>query len=177
MAQETYAITWEEVHRDARNLAALLRGERFTHVIGIAKGGVIPAIIVARELGIKRVEVINVHSYGDGTLEDEQQRGEVVIGPYLHDICEGYPLLIDDLVDSSATMKAVMNELVLQGASPMHAALYMKGSHSYFPHVRWFSSGLWLLMPWDMSPQFQPPLYPPKQIESEQGVARQINEG
>ena len=58
-------ISWEELHRDARLLCVdLLESERrFQGIIAVARGGLIPAAIVARELDVRLVDTVCAVSY------------------------------------------------------------------------------------------------------------------
>jgi len=164
MEVKTYPITWEEMHRDARLLARKLQEHNtgadgwetaFSHIVAIAKGGLIPATIIARELGIERIEVIQAHSYGYGSQNH--------VEPFNPSICQDKPLVISDLDYNGKIMTAVRD--AMKAAVPHHhiqfAVLYVKGSldksnHLLFAHR--FPPDLHLLLPWDMAPQFQAPL-------------------
>ncbi len=62
--QKTYPISWEQIHRDCKALAWRLVGiGKWKRIVGIARGGLIPAAIIARELSIRLVETVCVSSY------------------------------------------------------------------------------------------------------------------
>jgi xanthine phosphoribosyltransferase len=156
-APSTHSLTWDDIHRDGRALARLLmdRGP-FARIVAVARGGLVPAAILARELGIRRVETLAIASYDDRT------RGAPIIlaapGPLAAD---GGPagaatLVVDDLVDTGATAR-VIREL-LPGA--VFATLYAKplGHPLVDDTITLFSQDTWLLFPWDTAPQFVPPL-------------------
>ena len=47
--QKSFPVTWDQFHRDSRALAWRLQGQGpFEAVIAIARGGLVPAAIVAR---------------------------------------------------------------------------------------------------------------------------------
>ena len=103
MPRHYFTVTWDQLHRDARALAwRLLEPEKFTGVVAITRGGLIPAAIIARELDIRLVETVSVVTYQDETL------GEPVITkpPTAAGDGAGF-LLIDDLVDTGTTARAV----------------------------------------------------------------------
>ena len=51
MATHYYAVTWDQLHRDARALAwRLMDKGPFAGIVAITRGGLIPAAIIAREL-------------------------------------------------------------------------------------------------------------------------------
>jgi xanthine phosphoribosyltransferase len=64
-------VSWDQFHRDARALAWRLSGQGpFTAVVAVTRGGLVPAAIVARELGVRVIETICVASYDYGRQGD-----------------------------------------------------------------------------------------------------------
>ena len=62
-------ISWPELHRDARNLcSALCDLGDWQGIIAIARGGLVPAALVARELDIRLLDTVCLESYGRGAL-------------------------------------------------------------------------------------------------------------
>ena len=75
-SQKSFPVTWDQFHRDSRALAWRLQGlGPFDVVVAIARGGLVPATIVARELNIRVVESVAVKSY------DHQNKGEIKVEP------------------------------------------------------------------------------------------------
>ena len=73
-ANKSFPVTWDQFHRDSRALAWRLTGMgTFDAVVAIARGGLVPATIVARELNIRVVESVAVKSY------DHQNQGSVKV--------------------------------------------------------------------------------------------------
>jgi xanthine phosphoribosyltransferase len=159
MPAHYYAVTWDQLHRDSRALAWRLIGKGpdgggFTGVVAIARGGLIPAAIVARELECRFVESISIVSYGGETPES---RGTPVIvkPPSAAGDGSGF-LIIDDLVDTGATARVV--RALLPRAH--FACVYAKPAardvvDSFITEV---SQDTWILFPWDTEPQFVAPL-------------------
>jgi xanthine phosphoribosyltransferase len=59
-----FPVSWDQFHRDSRALAWRLSGAGpFEAIVCITRGGLVPAAIVARELGIKLIETVCVSSY------------------------------------------------------------------------------------------------------------------
>ena len=62
--QKAFPVSWDEFHRDARALAWRLSGVGpFEAIVCVTRGGLVPAAIVARELGIRLIETVCVASY------------------------------------------------------------------------------------------------------------------
>lgn len=147
----TIAITWDTMHQDARTLAARLRDKGpFAGIVAVARGGLVPAAIVARELDIKLIETVCITSY------DGQAQGalEIIKGlANVKDLTGGGSgwLVVDDLVDSGATVRAVRD--MLPGAH--YATLYAKpaGRPLIDTHVAEIDQGVWIIFPWESDPK------------------------
>ena len=93
----SFPVSWTALHRDARALAWRLRAlGPFRGIVAIARGGLVPAAVVARELDIRLVDTIAIASYDDRVQRDASVlKGATGSG-------EGW-LIIDDLVDTGRT--------------------------------------------------------------------------
>jgi len=153
MAVSYATVTWDQLHRDARALAAdLMEQGPFKGIVAITRGGLIPAAIIARELDCRLIESVSVVAY-----QNEEERGEpkVVKPPTAAGDGTGF-LIIDDLVDSGVTAQAVRDLL----PNAYFACLYAKPAGK--PHTDRFvlevAQETWVLFPWDTAPLFVPPL-------------------
>src|SRR5688500_20248582 len=64
--QKAFPVSWDQFHRDARALAwRLSGGGPFDAIVCITRGGLVPAAIVARELGTRLIEPVCVAIYLD----------------------------------------------------------------------------------------------------------------
>ncbi len=141
-APHVYHLTWDEFHRDTRALAQRLleSGKQWRGIVGIARGGLIPAAIIARELNIRLVDTICIASY------DHDQQGEAKILKAVSGDNSDL-LVVDDLVDTGVTADIARK---LLPAATM-AAVYAKpaGMQSADYWQREFSQDTWLHFPWD----------------------------
>ena len=144
-------VTWDDLHRDARRLAALLLPRAPIGLVAISRGGLIPAAIVARELDCRLVESVCVASY------DEEVPGDPVLlkPPTAAGDGTGF-VIIDDLVDSGTTARLVRALL----PQAHFACLYAKPAGATLADT-WVvdvPQTTWVLFPWDTAPLFVPPL-------------------
>ena len=154
--QKSFPVSWEQFHRDARALAWRLNGEGpFQAVVAITRGGLVPAAVVARELGIRVIETICVASY------DYDKQGQVQVLKAVGRTIAGENggkgvLIVDDLVDTGATARVVRDLL----PKAHFAAVYAKpaGRPLVDTFVTEVSQDTWIYLPWDMGLQFTPPL-------------------
>ena len=108
--RDDIVISWPELHRDTRVLChALMEKGPFKGIIAIARGGLIPAALVARELEIRLLDTICASSYEEAAENGEGaqiMRSDVKVLKGVDHDGEGY-LLIDDLVDTGNTARVI----------------------------------------------------------------------
>jgi xanthine phosphoribosyltransferase len=156
-SQKNFPVTWDQFHRDSRALAWRLQGQGpFEAVIAIARGGLVPAAIVARELNIRTVESVAIKSY------DHQNQGEIrilkAIGPELlaHAKAGSRMLIVDDLVDTGATARIVRE--MLPGAHFATVYAKPKGREMVDTFITEVSQDTWIFFPWDLDVAYAPPI-------------------
>jgi xanthine phosphoribosyltransferase len=152
---KAFPVSWDQFHRDARALAWRLSGQGpFNAVVAVTRGGLVPAAIVARELGVRVIETICVASYDYGKQGDLQVLKSV--DPALAGDEGVHVLIVDDLVDTGKTAS------VVRGILPRahFATVYAKpaGRPQVDTFVTEVSQDTWIYLPWDMSLQFTPPI-------------------
>jgi len=153
-----FPVSWDQFHRDSRALAWRLSGTGpFEAIVCISRGGLVPAAIVARELDIRVIETVCVASY------DHTRQTDVTI---LKDVAASViaqgggggagVLIVDDLVDTGQTAKAVRG--ILPRAH--FATVYAKpmGRPMVDTFITEVSQDTWIYFPWDTGLAFQPPI-------------------
>ncbi|MBO6854673.1 MAG: xanthine phosphoribosyltransferase [Marivivens sp.] len=155
--EKGFHVSWDQIHRDSRALAWRLDGHgpengEWRAVVAITRGGMAPAMIVSRELGIRTVDTISVKSYD----HQNQTHAEVLKSPDPEMMGDGTGILVvDDLVDTGKTL-----ELVRKLYPNAHfATVYAKPKGE--PMVDTFITGVsqdtWIFFPWDMALQYVEP--------------------
>jgi xanthine phosphoribosyltransferase len=155
-AQKAFPVSWDQFHRDARALAWRLSGEKpFTAIVCVTRGGLVPAAIVARELGLRIVETVCITSYDE---EHNQGGVEMLKGIAPAIAAEGGAgvLVVDDLVDTGATAKLV-RELLPRAH---FATVYAKplGRPLVDTFVTEVSQDTWIYFPWDLGLAYTAPI-------------------
>lgn len=144
-----YHLSWDELHRDTRALAHRLLDQPWRGVIGIARGGLVPATILARELDLRLVDSLCIASY------DHDQQGEPEILKAVEGDGEGY-LLVDDLVDTGTTARIARELLPKAVFVAVYAKPKGKALAQYFQ--REFAQETWIHFPWDVDLRYAEPL-------------------
>lgn len=160
--EKGFHVSWDQIHRDARALAWRLDGKgpddgAWRAVVAVTRGGMAPAMIVARELDIRTVDTISVKSYHSGGGKADQRRdAEVLKSPNPELMGDGTGILIvDDLVDTGKTL-----ELVRELYPNAHfATVYAKplGEEQVETFITGVSQDTWIFFPWDMALQYVEP--------------------
>jgi xanthine phosphoribosyltransferase len=156
--EKGFHVSWDQIHRDARALAWRLDGQGpggggWRAVVAITRGGMAPAMIVARELDIRCVDTISIKSYD----WQQQAAAEVLKAPAAEVMGtdgEGV-LIVDDLVDTGKTL-----ELVRRLYPKAHfATVYAKpqGREMVDSYITEVSQDTWIFFPWDMALQYVRP--------------------
>jgi xanthine phosphoribosyltransferase len=155
--EKGFHVSWDQLHRDARALAWRLDGQgpdegTWRAVVAITRGGMAPAMIIARELDIRVVDTISVKSYD----HQSQNEAKIIKTPDASVIGDGTGILvIDDLVDTGKTI-----EVVRKAMPKAHVAtIYAKpmGCQQVNSFVTEVSQDTWIFFPWDMALQYVEP--------------------
>ncbi len=155
--EKGFHISWDQIHRDSRALAWRLDKQgpdagAWRGLVAITRGGMAPAMIVARELDIRRVDTISVRSYD----WQRQAAAQVLKSPDPVLMGDGTGILIvDDLVDTGKTL-----ELVRSLYPKAHfATVYAKpqGREMVDTYITEVSQDTWIFFPWDMALQYVEP--------------------
>ena len=150
-------ISWPELHRDARYLSRVLHGlGDWKGIIAITRGGLVPAALVARELELRLIDTVCVVSYEQGSAgAADKAQGELRWLKGVEGDGDGW-LLIDDLVDTGRTARAVRERL----PKAHFATLYAKpaGRPLVDTFVKEFRQEKWIYFPWDIDYTFVSPI-------------------
>jgi len=155
--EKGFHISWDQIHRDSRALAWRLEkmgpeGGAWKAVVAITRGGMAPAMIIARELDIRTVDTISIKSY------DHQEQSEAVVlkAPDAAIIGDGEGILIiDDLVDTGKTLEVVKSRYPKAHIATVYAK--PKGRPMVDTFITEVSQDTWIFFPWDMALQYVEP--------------------
>ena len=157
-ARKPFPVSWDQFHRDARALAWRLSGAGPFHgLVAVTRGGMVPAAIVAREIGIRVIDTLCVASYA------HTSQGEMEVIKGVSDTVARLGggtgkglLIVDDLVDTGKTARVVRDLL----PEAHFAAIYAKpmGKPLVDTFITEVSQDTWIFFPWDTGLSFQPPI-------------------
>jgi len=162
-APKAFPVSWDQFHRDCKALAWRLAGisdakGEWKAIVSITRGGLVPAAIIARELGVRNIETICIASY-----HEYKDQGDLhVIKGISEEIIAASGgkgagiLVIDDLVDTGKTAK-IVREILPEAHI---ATVYAKplGEPIADTYVTEVSQDTWIYFPWDMDLTYAEPI-------------------
>jgi xanthine phosphoribosyltransferase len=155
--EKGFHVSWDQLHRDARALAWRLDGQGpddggWKAVVAITRGGMAPAMIIARELDIRVVDTISIKSYNHQTQTEPQ----VIKSPDMGVVGDGNGILvIDDLVDTGKTLEVVRKHMPKAHIATIYAKPMGRPQVNSF--ITEVSQDTWIFFPWDMALQYVEP--------------------
>mgnify|MGYP000868130143 CR=1 FL=1 len=160
-AAKAFPVSWDQFHRDCKALAWRLSGPGkeappWTAIVAITRGGLVPAAIIARELGIRTIETVCIASYHEYKDQGELDVIKGINAEMVKQDGGRGVLVIDDLTDTGATAKKVREML----PNAHIATVYAKptGVPMADTFVTEVSQDTWIYFPWDMEMSYVEPI-------------------
>lgn len=150
-------LTWEAYGVGVRELAQQVADSGFVPdvVLGIARGGLIPAGSLAYAIDCKNLFTISVEFYtGVGSRLDVP----VMLPPFLdaHDLDDTAVLIVDDVADTGRTLELVADFCAGHVRESRTAVLYEKPQSVIRCDHVWRRTDRWINFPWSTMPPVTP---------------------
>ena len=146
---EFEVATWNQIYSMLRSQAGKIRCSGFKPdvIVGVARGGWVPARVLSDFLGIDALATVRVEFY----LGVAETRAAPVLTQGVSvDVTEKKVLLVDDLVDTGESVRLAKEHLEKQGAAEvLVATVYRKPSSVVTPDFYEKETERWVVFPWD----------------------------
>ncbi|HHV6343688.1 TPA: xanthine phosphoribosyltransferase, partial [Haemophilus influenzae] len=144
---------WDMFQMHARKLSErLLPASQWKGIIAVSRGGLFPAAVLARELGLRHIETVCIASYHDHNNQGELQ---VLHAAQVPNGGEGF-IVVDDLVDTGNTARAIRQ--MYPNAKFVTVFAKPAGAELVDDYVIDIPQNTWIEQPWDLGLTFVPPL-------------------
>jgi uncharacterized protein len=141
--------TWNQIYDMLLDLANKIQGDGYKPdvIIGIARGGLVPARILSDFLETPELAIIQIEYY----VSIAQTRQEPILKRSLHtQITDKKALLVDDVSDTGKSLQLAKNHLQQQDAKEIKTAtLYAKPQTITKPDYCEKQTSHWIVFPWD----------------------------
>ena len=139
--------SFDEINAMSRSLASTAKKHNFTNIIGISRGGLIPAAIISYELDIPLL-TIAVSSYN----KKEKSKFKVIQDFNIDTLDENSNILIvDDICDTGETMRWVSSKLSQARIKNLITCIFTKPKHTEY--LDFYGSVVpdnkWIVFPWE----------------------------
>jgi len=149
MSDEREIMTWDMLGEATRDLSQMVADDGYEPdmILGIARGGLLPAGAMGYALSIKNVYTMNVEFY---TGVDERLEVPRILppAPDFVDVSDARILIVDDVADTGHTLLSVQKFCAGKVAEVRTGVLYEK-SHSLVKcDYIWKRTDMWINFPW-----------------------------
>jgi hypoxanthine phosphoribosyltransferase len=136
-------VQWSEVDRWSRVLTAWSKDQKFTDIIAIEKGGLVPGIIIANELGLPL--------YTIKAQRKSTPNCSLAIEEFRMRYPQSFFLVVDDIIDEGETMIAVAKMLKIQDTKFRTVSMLYKSHSKYKPdyYVARVGNEALVVFPWE----------------------------
>lgn len=140
--------SWDYIYELLIELAGRLRESCFKPdvIVGISRGGWIPARILSDLLENPNIANIKVEFYLDVYKTVEEP---VITQPVSTSIKNKKILVVDDVSDTGKTLKIVYEEMMKEAREVRAATLYYKPWSDYRPNFYVKVTDAWIIFPWE----------------------------
>jgi len=139
-------VDWDSFIVKVRQLAHTIKNANYKPdiILGISRGGLIPATILSHILKVKRLSSIQVEHY-----DDEGNELNVKILSNSNDFIQfDNILVVDDVADSGKTLKVVKD--MLETKNVKLAVVYYKPWSNIVPDFYVRTTKNWIIFPWEL---------------------------
>ncbi len=149
MSEAREIMTWDMLGEATRTLSQMVADDGYEPdmILGIARGGLLPAGAIGYALSIKNVYTMNVEFY---TGVDERLEVPRILppAPDFVDLSHGKILVVDDVADTGHTLKSVEEFCEGKVGEVRTLCIYEK-SHSVVKcDYVWKRTDQWINFPW-----------------------------
>jgi len=149
---EEHEVSYNEINFYARGIARRVQdNENVTHVVGLARGGLVPATVISYALD-KPLLSYGISSYkGSEKTENFHIIQSLNLKKLKEENSNLHILIVDDICDTGGTMDEVRNRLSLGDISYTAACIYTKEKHTHWLHHYGLvvPDDRWIVFPWE----------------------------
>lgn len=148
-------VSYDDISKWANKLAKQIRdcNCKPTVIIGLTRGGWVPARLLCDELGVKKLYAVKTEHWGVTANPD----GKALLTQELNTSVKGESVLIvDDITDTGESLKLALGHLAKKQAKEVKTATLLHITHSSMepdfyavevPKEKW----AWFIFPWNLN--------------------------
>ena len=143
-------VSWKQIYRMLVEIAHRIKrdGYKPDMVMGVLKGGLIPARIMSDLLRIDEIGIIGVKFYKG--ISTREAKPELTLPP-TPSVSGKRVLVVDDVIETGRTIQLVLDELYRYGVKEVKTTtLYVKKWSPILPDYYYRITDKWIVFPWEI---------------------------
>ncbi len=146
-------LSWDRAYSLAKKVATSIINDGYVpdHIIGIARGGWVPSMMLSDLLGVKDLLSIRIEHWSATGAKDDKA---VLKYPLQGDISGEKVLLVDDLTDTGDSMLVALEHLKSRRPGEIKTAVLIHKTQSkYKPNYYALEKDKWswIILPWNLN--------------------------
>ncbi len=151
MPLKLVAPSWEEIQQSCLGIADKIKTDKFKPniIVGVARGGWIPARLIADLLGVANITSLGISFYSDIATTEKKPK---IIQPIATTVEGKVILIVDDVADTGHSLKVGKDHVA--GLLPRRlkiATIYKKPWSIITPDYYTKESDAWIIFPWEQA--------------------------
>jgi hypoxanthine phosphoribosyltransferase len=142
-------LSWKDIEEASISVAEKISASGFTPqvIIGVLRGGWIPARILSDLLNLSDVGAIEIKFYKG--IEERSER-PVITQPLVCDVKDKSVLIVDDVADTGKSLQVALGAVSLYGPKQIKSvSLYVKPWSVIIPDFYYAQTDKWIVFPWE----------------------------
>ncbi|WWO97628.1 MAG: phosphoribosyltransferase family protein [Candidatus Dasytiphilus stammeri] len=151
-------VSWEEIKFLSIDIASIIKKKHIKYdcIIGIARSGLVPAVIVAHYLGIRELTSISLIRNKTDDINSEKIHPQILDIGNLADKSNHW-MVIDDIVGSGETIKFIRENFSIPNRTIFVASLFFNSQNGNINRINqlvdFYAKEVheWVRFPWEIS--------------------------
>jgi len=142
-------LRWDDIEEASLAIAEKIVSSGFTPqvIVGVLRGGWIPARMLSDLLDVKEVGALEIKFYRG--VEERSER-PVITQPLVCDVKDKNVLIVDDVADTGKSLQVALGAVSLYGPKLIKtASLYTKPWSVIVPDFYYGHTDKWIIFPWE----------------------------
>tara|TARA_Y100000310_G_scaffold298273_1_gene332089 strand:+ start:405 stop:893 length:489 start_codon:yes stop_codon:yes gene_type:complete len=152
-------VSWKDIEDGCLSIAKQIPEKDIDLIVAIARGGLVPARILANYLNVPKIVTVGASIYDKNNQKTDNIDIYQSVGTSFKEkklVSESNILVVDDLADSGDTFAYILLSLC-ETTAPRNvksAALYVKPGTKYIPDFYYtkLKTKPWVVFPWEAKP-------------------------
>ena len=149
---EILYLEWSKVDEAIWTMCDIIKREyEFDVIVGISRGGLIPAVRISHIFDNKRLLLMEAKYYKDIGVRDDKPK--ISLAFKKEDVTGKKVLLVDDVADTGGTLAAVKEHIESLSPKELKVAVVASKPISIVkPDYTVFNTDKWIIFPWEKMP-------------------------